>query len=452
MSFSDPRGRFASTACGLLALLALAVAHAGCGGGGGGGGGGSGAAAATSASTFVVSNMSPTQAPAASTAVLTLTFSRPVDLATVTPGTTLRAIEDTDQNPGGTFAPLAGTVSAIDPTGAVLAFTPQRPFRDGREVRLIVTSAVLDRGGAPLERGATGASLSFLGTIPDAVFEGRFLPSNAPAPAPVTPTPVMPAPTPVTPGTPTPPGVRPAVFQPEANTDVWHLDFALRSADFAEDLRRHGLGGSGDATTDQLARDLVMGQALSWCSQKYLRTSDGKKVVGQSWRVSFTATRPAGSTVAQDHSREAVGGRHAQSTAILGASLFDSGNQRHEDNSRAGSLGIFSRQINGSRSTLSPALVAADRRYLDGSYVLGAGTQAEDDRLQAILRAAGDWGHALGAVLAHEVGHSVGLNHDDTDAIGIMTTATGATLLSNRSSRMSATSAAVLTRNLGRSQ
>lgn len=443
MTDDDPRGRIAWLGC----VLALAAAHAGCGGGGGGGSASSTAAAA-SVSSFLVTDMSPAQAPAASTAQLTLTFSRPVDLISVQSGTTLRVVEDTDQNPGGTFAPLPGTVSALDPTGAVLAFTPQRPFRDGREVRLVLTRGVLDLGGAPLERGAAGGSISFLGAIPDAVFEGRFLPSTAPAPTPVTPAPA--APPPVTPAQ--PPGVRPAAFQPAAGTDVWHLDFALRAADFAEDLRRHGLGGSGDATTDRLARDLVMGQALSWCSQKYLRTSDGKAVPGQSWRVSFTATAPAGSTVARTHSREAVGGRHAQSTAILGASLFDRGNQRREDNSRAGGLGIFSRQINGARSTLSPALAAADRRYLDGSYALGAGTAAEDDRLQAILRAAGDWGHALGAVLAHEVGHSVGLNHDDTDAIGIMRTATGAQLLSNRSSRMSATSAAVLTRNLGRSQ
>jgi hypothetical protein len=447
----------------IILVLVSGVLAAGCGGGGKKGRGSAAPPASpspASVSGFVVTSFSPTLAPAASTGQLEVVFSSPVDPATVVPGSSLGVFEDDDTNPGGTFSDLAGTPT-VDASGTALLFTPGRPFRADREVRLVLTSAVLSQAGEPLARGQVSEPISFPRRLAGAVFEGRFLPTpgssptpqNPPSSSPAPPPPSSPPPSPTTPPSPAPSppppasGGDPSVFKAEAGTDVWHIDFDLRAAAFQDDLARHGLASS-DAATNDLARRKVMVAVLKATSMAYERTSDGARVPGRSWKISFTPTKPQG-TAGGDYSREAVGGRHVNSGRILGASIFDGGNQGREDNAIAGRLGIFSQQIQGLRSRLDPPLTPADKKFLDGSYALGTSAQ-EDARMRALLTVVEDYGRAVGIVTAHEVGHSVGLPHDDNDASGIMRTATSPQILSNPQTAFGPGSVRLLDQNLKR--
>ncbi|MEZ0230177.1 MAG: Ig-like domain-containing protein [Planctomycetota bacterium] len=434
-----------------LGVAAIALA-AGCGGGGGGGGGSSASSSTTPGSTtpppaasgpFVVTALAPASAPAASTRSITFTVSEPVDAATVVAGTSLAAFEDRDTNPGGTFSPMAGSVT-VDAAGTGVAFAPTNGFRADREVRVIITRAVTSKSGKALERGSVSSAISFPTTVPDGVYECRFAPTSGSAPAPAP----APAPTPTpapTPGT----APDPTIFKIEAGTDPWHIDFDLFATLFSNDMGAKGLR-SGDAATDKLASDRAKVLILSYTSQKYFRTEDGKSVSAKSWKISFSSVKPTGSP-GTGHSRESVGGRYGGGGSVLGVSLLDSGNRRKEDNARQGSLGIFTASIGGLRSRLSPALTVADKKYLDGTYTLGSGTAAEDARMKAVLTALDDWGHAVGSVVAHEVGHSVGLQHDESDPKGLMKAATSGTLMSDKTSHFSARSSATLDANLGKS-
>ena len=96
-----------------------------------------------------------------------------------------------------------------------------------------------------------------------------------------------------------------------------------------------------------------------------------------------------------------------------------------------------------------PALTASDRRYLDGSYQLGDGSSTQDRRFRLVRAVIDDWAHALAVVTAHEVGHSVGLDHDTTHARGIMQPALSRYLLSDPVTAFGTGSAAILGRNLG---
>jgi LysM repeat protein len=212
-------------------------------------------------------------------------------------------------------------------------------------------------------------------------------------------------------------------FRPRARTDVWHIDFELRADLFSADLAAHGLR-SGHAATDALMRERVIEGLLSHLSQKYRLDADGNAVSGVSWRVSFTSAAPAGRP-RRDYSREAVGGTHEDGGGTLGVSYLDPGNRRKEDNDDLGELGIFSASIYGRDSRLRPALTAADRRYLDGSYLLGDGSTSDDRRFRRIRTVSDDWAHALSVVTAHEVGHSVGLNHEQSSNRGIMGRSSG---------------------------
>jgi len=239
----------------------------------------------------------------------------------------------------------------------------------------------------------------------------------------------------------------PERFAERANTDVWHIDFELRRDAFDADLRSHGLA-SGDAETDRLMRRRVIAQVLSELGQKFGLDERGQPIVGVSLKVSFSSERPQG-RVGRDHSREAVGGRHADTTSTLGVSYLDPGNRRAEDNSRDGELGIFTQVIWGRDSRLSPALRASDRRYLDGSYALGDGSSSDDRRFRRVRDVSADWAHAIAVVTAHEVGHSVGLDHDESDRRGVMQSALSRTVLSDHRTAFGSDSSLILERNLG---
>lgn len=239
----------------------------------------------------------------------------------------------------------------------------------------------------------------------------------------------------------------PARFRPRARTDVWHIDFRLRADLWAQDLASHGLS-SGDETTDRLMRERVEDELLSFLSQKYKLSGDGSPIRGRSWKISFTPTKPSGRP-GRNYSREVVGGSHEDGSRTLGVSYLDPGNRRREDNDDLGRLGIFSASIDGRNSTLRPALRASDRRFLDGSYLLGDGSSSDDSRFRRIRQVASDWAHALAVVTAHEAGHSVGLEHDESNPRGIMKAALSRTLLSDHATRFADPSALTLDANLG---
>ncbi|MDC3379027.1 pre-peptidase C-terminal domain-containing protein [Planctomycetota bacterium] len=246
------------------------------------------------------------------------------------------------------------------------------------------------------------------------------------------------------PAAPPAPQFDPSTFVLHTGEDPWHIDFVTRRDLFEDDMRGHGLV-SGDADTDRLARDRLIYLVLGHASEKYNREADGQPTPG-AWRISFVSDDPPGRP-GRSYSREVVGGRDNDSRSTLGVSYLDPGNRRMEDNGRLGELGIYSEVIFGRNSVLSPALRASDRRYLDGTYRLGDG--GDDRRFRQVLDVIDDWAHALACIVSHEVGHSVGLNHDESDTLGIMQAQVGRWLLSNRRAHFSTVSADILDANLG---
>ena len=79
---------------------------------------------------------------------------------------------------------------------------------------------------------------------------------------------------------------------------------------------------------------------------------------------------------------------------------------------------MFSGSITGTDSTLSPALSASDRRYVDGGYLLGDGDAAQDRRFLRVQAVSSNWAYALASTLSHEIGHSVGCPHTGKTAFG----------------------------------
>lgn len=411
--------------------------------GGGNGGGGTPApppAPAPSAFTIVDSNPAFGATPDDPQSV-TLRFSDPVSANSLVAfprnGATVIVLQDRDTTQGGAHEVISVAMSLRNGRRD-LQISFQEGLLDGLPVVVILTDRVTSQGGVTLTSGGVSGSLTATRAFPNQAFETRFTPDiQAASPPPPPPPPPV--------ATPAPPSAvpNPAAFTLQTGTDPWFIDFEQRGSQFTADMDAHGLL-SGSNTVDDLLRRRVMHGVLSTCSLKFRRAVDGSAVTGRSFGISFTPTRPSG-TPGRSFSRMAVGG--SSGSSALGVARLDPGNRRREDNSGS-SLGVFSRFIRGRSSTLRTSVRSSEVRFVDGSYQLGDGSASDDARFRSIRTVIADWSQAVGTVTAHEVGHSVGLGHDDTRR-NIMNSAASSVMLSDPDSTFTSSHLSSLSSNLG---
>ncbi|HEX5051427.1 MAG TPA: Ig-like domain-containing protein [Planctomycetota bacterium] len=214
--------------------------------------------------------------------------------------------------------------------------------------------------------------------------------------------------------------------------------------DFDDDMLRLGLGTAGDPLgTNDRVRSIVLDGILAQSNHLYGRGSRGEPIDAGSVALRFTKRQP----IAVPHMQMALGGldpegdrtRHygSESTGILGRAYFDyrNGDPSERNTTTSPGLGVFPAEMWLYQATIHqqvwPAyqtLFAQRFRPLcpdmggtpAGSHALDAivlapgfdyttAPTAQRARWQTIMDAADDWASVIGIILAHEVGHSIGL-------------------------------------------
>ena len=216
------------------------------------------------------------------------------------------------------------------------------------------------------------------------------------------------------------------------------------TADFDDDLVRLGLAVEGDPIgRNAYLRRLLLDGIVAQCCRLYGRGDRGEPVDGGSVAVRFTTRAP----IRIPHMQIALGGLDpegsrdrgfgADSTGVLGRAYYDyrNGNVAERNTASSPGLGVFPAemwlyqakihlQVWPSYQTafaqrfrpLCPAMggVPAGTHELDAIVLAPAFDYATANtpqraRWQTIMDAADDWATVIGIILAHEVGHSLGL-------------------------------------------
>lgn len=214
--------------------------------------------------------------------------------------------------------------------------------------------------------------------------------------------------------------------------------------DFDEDLVRLGLTTAGDPIgSNTRMRSLLLDGILAQANHLYGRGSRGEPLAAGSVGLRFTRRQP----IAVPHMQMALGGLDPEggngraygdeSTGILGRAYYDyrNSNPAERNISSSPGLGVFPAemwlyqcrihvQVYPSFTTafaqrfrpLCPDMggVPAGAHALDGSVLAAdfdyaTANSSERARWNTIMAAADDWAVVIGIILAHEVGHSVGL-------------------------------------------
>lgn len=215
------------------------------------------------------------------------------------------------------------------------------------------------------------------------------------------------------------------------------------TADFDDDLLRLGFTTAGDPLgTNARMRDLLLDGILAQANHLYGRGSRGEPLDSGSVGLRFTKRRP---TV--EHTQMALGGFDPEgsshriygddSTGVLGRAYYDyrNSNMAERNTSSSPGLGVFPAEMwlyqtlihiqvwpsyqtvfaqrfrplcpdmGGTPAGANPL----DAVVLDPAFDYATATSQQRARWLVVMQAADDWAAVIGIVLAHEVGHSVGL-------------------------------------------
>ncbi|MBL8752936.1 MAG: Ig-like domain-containing protein [Planctomycetes bacterium] len=215
-------------------------------------------------------------------------------------------------------------------------------------------------------------------------------------------------------------------------------------ADFDDDMLRLGFATAGDPIgTNAWLRRVVLDGVLAKASLLYGRGPRGEPIDSGSVPLRFTTREPIGIA----HMQLALGGLDPEgdrnrdygdeSSGVLGRAYYDyrNGNVSERNTSNSPGLGVFPAemwlyqthihlQVWPSYSTsfaqrfrpLCPDMGgtpagahALDAAVLRADFDYAGATTAQRARWQTVMDAADDWASVIGIILAHEVGHSIGL-------------------------------------------
>ncbi|MCB9877260.1 MAG: Ig-like domain-containing protein [Planctomycetes bacterium] len=214
--------------------------------------------------------------------------------------------------------------------------------------------------------------------------------------------------------------------------------------DFEDDMLRLGFATAGDpAGTNANMRRVVLNGILAKSNHVYGRGSRGEPLDASSVSLRFSTRQPIG----VPHMQISLGGLDpsggktraygSDSTGVLGRAYYDyrNSNLSERNTSTSPALGVFPaemflyqarihEQVYPSYQTLfasrflpicpdmggTPAgSHALDATVLGADFDYSLASTAERARYNQLMAAADDWVSVIGIILAHEVGHSVGL-------------------------------------------
>lgn len=223
-------------------------------------------------------------------------------------------------------------------------------------------------------------------------------------------------------------------------------------ADFDEDLVRLGLSAAGDpAGTNAFMREVVLNGILSQANQLLGRDpATGAPNGLDSVPMRLTTREPLGAPHMQmalggfDPEGEAGRGYGDESTGVLGRALYDYRNATVNERNIAANpgLGVFCAELFLYQSrihlqvypgyvttfargflNLAPSMGGTpagadplDATVLTPTFDYASASNTERGRFDQVMEAADEWATAMGIILTHEIGHSVGLVAPGTNA------------------------------------